>query len=217
MRGKKRMMRLPGCLLLAALLLAGAVFAEGCHGEEGTGSHNGHNGTSANPAAGQKTIPGAAAAAKGGITVENAWARPVTKEMSGMGMSSAAYFVIRNQGAEDALVGVSTDIGKAEMHETVPVEGGNGGTNANNTDQMNNHNHSSSGASDTMGTGGAMKMRPVNRVPIPAGGSVEFRPGGLHVMLKELKTGLPEGARFNLTLYFEKGGQKTIQVTARQP
>lgn len=219
---RAKVRRLPRCLLLAALLLAGAVLTGGCHGEEGTGSHNEHSSTRAEPAgyapkgaqhsatsqsSTPGSVPGASRDATGattvnsGITVENAWARPVTKEMSGMGMSSAAYFLIRNQGGtEDALVGVSTDIGRAEIHESVPVE--------------ENHN---SHSSDSHGSQGAMKMRPVSRVPVPAGGSVEFRPGGLHIMLMDVKKDLPVGSEFDLTLSFEKGGQKTVRVAVRQP
>jgi periplasmic copper chaperone A len=43
-----------------------------------------------------------------------------------------------------------------------------------------------------------------------------FQPGGLHVMLLDLKAPLKEGEHFPVTLTFEKAGQVTISVAVRR-
>lgn len=62
---------------------------------------------------------------------------------------------------------------------------------------------------------GVMKMRRVDGVDLPAGGSVEFAPGGLHVMLMGLAKPLAEGDSFPLTLTFEHAGTVTVGVQVR--
>lgn len=57
---------------------------------------------------------------------------------------------------------------------------------------------------------GVMKMRPVKALPIPAGKSVELKPGSYHIMLMELKQPLKAGDKVTGTLTFEKAG--TIPV-----
>jgi copper(I)-binding protein len=52
--------------------------------------------------------------------------------------------------------------------------------------------------------GGVMRMRMLPQgVVIPAGGRVDFRPGGLHVMLVGLRQQLVPGSRFPMTLWFD--------------
>jgi copper(I)-binding protein len=64
--------------------------------------------------------------------------------------------------------------------------------------------------------GGMMKMNAVDRVTLPAGKSVELKPGGYHVMLMDLAQPLKEGEAVPLTLTFEdKAGKKqTVEVKA---
>lgn len=189
-------------------ILAGGILLAGCGGPSqgdgpAPGSAPAESGTP--PEAGAPSGGAAvetAPAAEAAIAVDNPWARP-RKATGEMGETSAVYFVLRNTGGrDDALVGAETEVaGKAEIHETIPVEVPAGG------------------AMGGMGgkTGGhAMKMRPVDKVSLPAGGSVEFRPGGLHVMLLDLKGGLGVGDRFHLTLKFEKSAQ-SIEVVVREP
>jgi len=130
-----------------------------------------------------------------GVAVEDAWARPAR-----VGGNSAAYFVVHNRsGSEDALVSASAEVaGKAEVHETVALEGGE-------------HRDMAMDRGS-----GAMQMRPVERVQVPAGGTVEFRPGGYHVMLMELKQDLKVGDSFRLTLNFEKSGSRTVEVKVQE-
>lgn len=60
--------------------------------------------------------------------------------------------------------------------------------------------------------GDAMRMRPVENIPVPAHGQTALEPGGYHIMLIGLKQPLKEGTQFPLTLTFEKAGSVTIQV-----
>lgn len=62
---------------------------------------------------------------------------------------------------------------------------------------------------------GIMKMRPVpGGVEIPAGGTVEFAPGGYHLMLMELKKPIVEGEMIPVTIEFEKAGKVDIELAA---
>jgi copper(I)-binding protein len=65
--------------------------------------------------------------------------------------------------------------------------------------------------------GGVMRMRAVDKVALPAGKSVEFKPGGYHVMLMDLTGPLKEGDTVPLTLTVEdKAGKKeTLEVKAQ--
>ena len=58
---------------------------------------------------------------------------------------------------------------------------------------------------------GVMKMRPVEGgLEIKPGQTVTLKPGGLHVMLVELKHPLEQGKAAEATLQFEKAG--TVKV-----
>ncbi len=64
--------------------------------------------------------------------------------------------------------------------------------------------------------GGVMKMKAIDKLPLPAGRPVELKPGGYHVMLFDLKQPLKEGDIVPLTLTLEdKAGKKsTVEVKA---
>lgn len=101
---------------------------------------------------------------------------------------SAGYMVIRNTGQQaDRLVAGSADFaGKVEVHEM---------------------------AMD----GGVMKMRPVTGgLEIPAGGEVELKPGGYHLMFMQLGEKLEEGATVKGRLVFEKAGEVEIEFPVRR-
>lgn len=53
---------------------------------------------------------------------------------------------------------------------------------------------------------GISSMTMLREVTIPAGGEVQFKPDGLHVMLVGLKGPLKAGAMQEMTLRFEKAG-----------
>lgn len=60
--------------------------------------------------------------------------------------------------------------------------------------------------------GEMMTMAPVKHVAIAAGGTVEFNPGGKHVMLFDLSPSVRAGGTLPLRLSFADG--KTIEVNA---
>jgi len=60
--------------------------------------------------------------------------------------------------------------------------------------------------------GDVMQMRQVPAIDIPAGKTVELKPGGLHVMFIGLTQTLNDGATFPLTLRFEKAGEVKVDV-----
>lgn len=96
---------------------------------------------------------------------------------------AGGYFTVTNHGsAPDRLVSVTSDISaKAEVHEMAVKDG-------------------------------VMTMRGVEGgLDIPAGGKVELKPGGYHLMLMDLKHPAKEGESFPATLTFEKAGSVTIE------
>jgi hypothetical protein len=106
----------------------------------------------------------------------------------GMDRAGAAYLVIRNPtGVDDALIGASSPAATmVELHE------------------------SSADAS------GMMAMHPVERVAIPAGGSAELKPGGLHLMLVGLTEPLVVGSKIDLTLKFQTAAPITVQAEVKR-
>jgi len=60
--------------------------------------------------------------------------------------------------------------------------------------------------------GDVMRMRQVPAIDLPAGQTVELKPGGLHVMFIGLNQPLQEGASFPLTLRFEKAGEVKVDM-----
>lgn len=60
---------------------------------------------------------------------------------------------------------------------------------------------------------GVMTMRPiVGGVSVPAGGTVELKPGGDHLMLMGVSTPLKEGDRVPVTLVFENGEEASVEL-----
>lgn len=58
---------------------------------------------------------------------------------------------------------------------------------------------------------GVMKMRELGEgLDIPAGGAVELKPGGFHLMFMQLKQPLKEGDTFPVRLKFEKAGEVVV-------
>jgi copper(I)-binding protein len=67
------------------------------------------------------------------------------------------------------------------------------------------------------GGSGAMEMKYVNGIDIPANEPVSLNPGGLHVWLADLNQPLRAGQRFPITLRFEKAGERQVIVTIIKP
>ena len=99
---------------------------------------------------------------------------------------AAAYLRIANTGSgADALVSVSSPAADAvELHESM------------------------------MGDDGSMGMRPIDELAIPAGGSVELKPGGAHLMLIGLTSPLAAGGTVQLRLTFKSGDRKSTRLNS---
>lgn len=65
---------------------------------------------------------------------------------------------------------------------------------------------------ETRMEGGAMRMRPIMSVPVPAGETVAFEPGGRHAMLFGLDPEITPGTPLRLTLRFESGSDVEIEA-----
>jgi len=59
---------------------------------------------------------------------------------------------------------------------------------------------------------GMMQMRQIPSIEIPANGSTDLRPGGLHVMLIGLTKPLKEGENVAITLNFSNGESVTLNA-----
>lgn len=127
------------------------------------------------------------------VAVTDAWARA----SSAMASAGAAYMTIQNNGtAADALIGASSSAATTvEVHETVAM---------------------GSPAPGASGDSGMMGMQPVKRLEIPAGGSVELKPGSYHIMLMGLKQDLKAGDTIDITLTFEKAGEFSFSVPVKE-
>lgn len=64
--------------------------------------------------------------------------------------------------------------------------------------------------------GDVMTMRAIPSLPLPAGKTVELRPGGYHVMLMDLKAAVKDGETVPVTLIVEgrDGQRQNIEVKA---
>jgi copper(I)-binding protein len=118
-------------------------------------------------------------------SVENVWGHA----SPGMADAGAFFMMIRNPGNQaDKLTSARADAcGVVELHEMY------------------------------MKDDGTMGMRPVTggAIEVPAGGSVELKPGGLHVMCLQKKGEFTAGTKVPLTLVFEKGGELKTEAEIR--
>ncbi|MEK7876115.1 MAG: copper chaperone PCu(A)C [Pseudomonadota bacterium] len=64
--------------------------------------------------------------------------------------------------------------------------------------------------------GGVMKMRPLDKLDLPAGKTVNLKPGGYHVMLIDVRRELKAGERVPITLTVQDphGARSTLKVDA---
>ena len=104
------------------------------------------------------------------------------------GDNSAVYLTINNPTNQgDGLIGANSDVaGGTEIHLS------------------------------KMDAAGTMTMQRQDLVVIPAKGSVELAPGGLHIMLVILGKDLSVGDTFPVTLEFQRAGDITIEVEVKQ-
>jgi copper(I)-binding protein len=60
--------------------------------------------------------------------------------------------------------------------------------------------------------GNVMKMRQVKDITVPAGGAVELKPGGLHLMFMNIKAPLTAGESVPVKLKFAKAGEVEVKM-----
>jgi len=65
--------------------------------------------------------------------------------------------------------------------------------------------------------GGVMKMRPVSSIEVKAKGEAVLKPGGLHVMMIDLKAPMKEGDVVPITLSFDDGSTKQVDAKVVRP
>ena len=113
---------------------------------------------------------------------------PFARASAGSVKVGAAYMIVKNSGAAaDALVAAESPV--AARAEL--------------------HTHIEDGE--------VMRMRQVSSIDVPAGGTVSLQPGGLHIMLIDLKQPLRQGETFPLTLTFAKAGRLAVDVPVKSP
>jgi len=64
---------------------------------------------------------------------------------------------------------------------------------------------------------GVMRMRPVPAIEVKAKGEAVLKPGGLHVMLIDLKAPMKEGDSVPITLTFDDGSSKQVDAKVVRP
>ena len=64
---------------------------------------------------------------------------------------------------------------------------------------------------------GIARMREVAVLHVDAGQALEFKPGGMHVMLMGLRKPLVAGTTYELDLLFEVAGARKVKVLIRDP
>jgi len=64
---------------------------------------------------------------------------------------------------------------------------------------------------------GIARMREVAVLHVDAGQTLEFKPGGMHVMLMGLRKPLVAGTAYELDLLFEVAGARKVKVLVRDP
>lgn len=113
---------------------------------------------------------------------------PVARPSMGAAANSAVYLTVHNDGDEDRLVGVASDVAdRVELHTTVMEDG-------------------------------VLKMQALeDGVVVPADGDLMLETGGDHVMLMGLAEPLAVGDVFTLTLEFEHAGAIDIEVEVVDP
>jgi hypothetical protein len=65
--------------------------------------------------------------------------------------------------------------------------------------------------------GDVMRMRALDSLALPAGKPVEFKPGGYHLMLQQLKAPLQPGTSIPVTLTFRTAKGETRQLAMQVP
>jgi copper(I)-binding protein len=112
-----------------------------------------------------------------------------TEEVGATSHAIEVYLTITNQGEEaDRLVAVESEFTQPGIFQA-PV----------------------------LGEDGTLKVREVEQIEIGAGQQITFQPGGLHIVLNDVKQSLMAGDHFHLDLTFAKAGEVEIEVEVEEP
>jgi periplasmic copper chaperone A len=57
------------------------------------------------------------------------------------------------------------------------------------------------------------RMASVDTVEVPAKSDLEFKMGGSHIMIQDMPKTMKAGSKFNMTLVFQKSGEKQVALT----
>jgi copper(I)-binding protein len=143
-----------------------------------------------------------AANACGAVVVADVWSRPAqlldgdghvydasatSEEDESARTIGVVYLTLKNDGSVDErLISASSDVAMtAELHAVNMVDG-------------------------------VMQMRQaVDGIELPAGETVRFEPGGLHIMLIGLTRALEPGDEFSVSLTFEHAAELTVRAEVR--
>lgn len=101
--------------------------------------------------------------------------------------NSAAFMILKNTSAQDVVLTSAT----SELARATEL-----------------HNH--------INDNGVMRMREVSEIVVPAGQSVELKPGGLHVMFMGLATPLKQGEQGVFTLVDQSGREYPVQAPVKK-
>ena len=72
-------------------------------------------------------------------------------------------------------------------------------------------------AHETLQEGDISRMGEAGPLDVPPVGALEMKPGGMHIMLMDLKGGLKLGQEFPLTVTFERAGRVEVPVRVGRP
>jgi copper(I)-binding protein len=152
-----------------------------------------------------------------GVEIAGAWARTSPMEVT----LGAAYMTITSD-VDDELTDVSVDpsiAATAEIHEMVMAEMSDMSSDttmamsSDITMAMSSDTTMAMSSDTTMSMGsGEMVMQEVESIAIPAGETVELKPGGYHIMLIDLVAPLELGQEFDIVLTFANAGEVTVTV-----
>jgi copper(I)-binding protein len=101
--------------------------------------------------------------------------------------TGGGFLSFTNAGPADKLLSVSADVSKSVELHTMAMDGD------------------------------VMRMRQVDGIEVPAGKTVELKPGGYHVMFVGLKAPLKAGDKFPAKLKFEKAGEVEVTFNVEAP
>jgi periplasmic copper chaperone A len=107
---------------------------------------------------------------------------PVARATASGQMAGGGFLKLANAGGADRLLSASANVSASVELHTMKMEGD------------------------------VMRMRQLEAIELPAGQTVELKPGSLHIMFMGLKAPLKAGDSFPLTLKFEKAGEVKVEM-----